>query len=133
MLVHCITPTNNPTAIKKDLLPSLKYFNKLNSFVSLGFIFQKPYTEEDISFVLTECKKQNITTYHDFKTYNMTRMNLNTMREDAAQLNPTADYYFYMDDDMSFNENIISAMLIALRELKLNQNFMSVYFIKDKP
>lgn len=102
--IHFVMPTCSPNEFFNKFFTCLGVFEKIKDNATFGIIFQKPYTKKDIDKVAKEFKERGLILLYDFKEYSGEngRTPLMKMRDDAAHLNPNADYYLNVDDDMIY-------------------------------
>lgn len=120
--IHIVLPTYNPEEFFNKFFKHLDAFNDIKKYISFGIIFQTKYSQEDIMTVVDEFLRRDLLLYYDFKEYNgtMQRTPLIKIRDDAAMLNPDAEYFLNVDDDI-----IYTCSSTYLREVLFSSiNFM---------
>ena len=102
--IHAIMPTCSPNEFFNKMAKGLDSFIGVRDRLTFGVIFQEPYTHGQIELAVSEFKKRGIEVLYDFKKYDgsMERTPLISIRNDAAILNKSADYYLNVDDDMLY-------------------------------
>lgn len=116
--IHYIVPTCAPKIMQKKLLPSLKEFAQVRELVSFGFVFQR-YSKEEIQMVLDECQKYGLDCRYIVKEYPYENglIPVTQMRDDAAQLNPTAEIFGCIDDDSIFSNKYPYAIADVVKDI----------------
>ena len=102
--IHAIMPTCSPNEFFNKMAKGLDSFIGVRDRLTFGVIFQEPYTRDQIELAVNEFKRRGIEVLYDFKKYDgsMERTPLISIRNDAAILNKSADYYLNVDDDMLY-------------------------------
>ena len=102
--VHIVMPTCSPSEFFSKFFQHLYVFDLVKDTFTFGIIFQKPYTDEEINKIKEEFEKRKLNLLYEYREYEGT-MHLTPlikMRDDAAMLNPNADYFLNVDDDIVY-------------------------------
>ena len=123
-----LLPTCEPDEMFKHLLPSIHYLKDIKDKINFAICFQPPYTLEQIRDVLMELDRNNFEYKFLFKDYKVVKpyTPLIQMRQDCSLLYPDSDFYALLDDDMSFNNALISNFYYEVIERFMKDNKLVV-------
>lgn len=100
-----LIPTNSPDTFKSLFLPSIDNLLSARKYVKFLINFQKPWTEDEISEVVSEIRGKGFSVDYRINSYSVEGKGLvpfNRIRNDAFLIDTSLDYYMITDDDMVF-------------------------------
>ena len=104
-LMLFMTPTNNPDDFFEFLLPSIENILDIKEYCIFSFIFQPPFTSDQINEIHKRLDDYNINYSIQYKEYGIPKVGyipLMKMLNDCSVVNKNSLFYATLDDDMAF-------------------------------
>lgn len=124
-----LLPTCEPDEMFAHLYPSLPRIVKGRNFLQFAICFQPPYTDDQITKVITRLSELGFEYKYMYKDYQVVKpyTPLIKMRNDCAMLYPDSDAYALLDDDMSFESmSVVYDYLEAARRFQKDEHLAVV-------